>query len=84
MQQISLLFFLLNYLCVGGNVFTALLDLFQMLALAHPFLGELVRLCPLAGRLDTQDVSFAPFLAFGGVFALFFGDDVFDAYLTLL
>ena len=29
-------------------------------------------------------IPFAPFLAFGGVVALFFGDELLDAYLTLL
>ena len=28
-------------------------------------------------------IPFAPFLAFGGVVALFFGDELLDAYLTL-
>jgi prepilin signal peptidase PulO-like enzyme (type II secretory pathway) len=29
-------------------------------------------------------IPFAPFLALGGIVALFFGDALLDAYLTLL
>ena len=29
-------------------------------------------------------IPFAPFLALGGIVALFFGDDLLDAYLNLL
>jgi len=28
-------------------------------------------------------IPFAPFLSLGGIFALFFGDELLDAYLTL-
>ena len=45
-----------------------------------------------AARMATSDgsaarkmgIPFAPFLALGGVVALFFGDELMDAYLTLL
>jgi prepilin signal peptidase PulO-like enzyme (type II secretory pathway) len=29
-------------------------------------------------------IPFAPFLSFGGIVALFFGDALLDAYLTLM
>ena len=52
-----------------------------MLAALVPSIVLLVRHGSAARKMG---IPFAPFLAFGGVFALFFGDDVLDAYLTLL
>jgi leader peptidase (prepilin peptidase)/N-methyltransferase len=52
-----------------------------MLAALVPSIVLLVRHGSAARKMG---IPFAPFLALGGVFALFFGDDVLDAYLTLL
>ena len=51
-----------------------------MLAALVPSLALLVR---HGGAARKMAIPFAPFLALGGVIALFFGDDLLDAYLTL-
>jgi prepilin signal peptidase PulO-like enzyme (type II secretory pathway) len=52
-----------------------------MLAALVPSIVLLARHGSAARKMG---IPFAPFLAFGGIVALFFGDDVLDAYLTLL
>ena len=64
---------------VGRTVPVALMA--GMLAALVPSVVLFVRHGSAARKMA---IPFAPFLALGGVVALFFGDDLLDAYLTLL
>jgi len=54
-----------------------------MLESAVALVPSLVLLARHGSAARKMAIPFAPFLALGGVVALFFGDELLDAYLTL-
>ena len=54
-----------------------------MVGMVAALLPSIVLFARHGSKARKMGIPFAPFLSFGGIVALFFGNDLLDAYLTL-